>query len=78
MHAVYAQHSHDETPPEGDSVDRHLEDVETLRRYETLGFNNVILEFQWMEMPDQLAMKSLRLIGEHVPPSSGEFWLRPP
>ncbi len=42
--------------------------VRELRRYEALGFNYIILEFQWAGMDEALAMKCLHLLGREVLP----------
>ncbi|MCH8087916.1 MAG: LLM class flavin-dependent oxidoreductase, partial [Chloroflexi bacterium] len=42
--------------------------VRELKRYEALGFNYIIVECQWPGMDSEVAMKSLRLLGEEVLP----------
>jgi alkanesulfonate monooxygenase SsuD/methylene tetrahydromethanopterin reductase-like flavin-dependent oxidoreductase (luciferase family) len=42
--------------------------VAQLKRYEALGFNHIVADLQWPGMPQELVMKSLRLIGERILP----------
>ena len=76
---IYVQHGQDREMPAGDdSFAKGFEDlvrdrlivgspdecVAELKRYEALGFNYVVLDFHWPGLPDELSMRSLKLIGE--------------
>ena len=72
----------DRESPAGDRFDRPCEGlakdrfvigspdtcVREIKRYQELGFNYIILEYQWPGMSSEVAMKSLRLLGEEVLP----------
>lgn len=79
---AYVQHGQDEALPPGDRFDKPFgelardrfiigdpEDcVRELRRYEALGFNYAVLDFQPGDMDDALAMRGLHLLGREVLP----------
>ncbi len=77
---VYLKQGQDEALPTGDRFDKPFEAllenrfivgdpddcVRELRRYEALGFNYTVINFQWVDMAEDLAMKNLRLLGREV------------
>lgn len=79
---AYAKQGQDKELPAGDRFDMPFEElamdrfvigspdtcVRELKRYEALGFNYIIVECQWPGMSSEVAMKSLRLLGEEVLP----------
>ncbi len=79
---VYIDKGQDKELPSGDRFNMSVEDlardrfvigdpdfcVEEIKRYEKAGFNYMILEFQWADMPDELAVECLHRLGRDVLP----------
>ncbi|MEE9249370.1 MAG: LLM class flavin-dependent oxidoreductase [Dehalococcoidia bacterium] len=79
---VYGDQGQDRELPAGDRFDMSFEElardrfiigapdtcVREIKRYQELGFNYIILEYQWPGMGSELAMRCLRLLGEEVLP----------
>lgn len=79
---VYVDQGQDKELPSEDTWSQIFEDlardrfiigdpetcVRELKRYEALGYNYIILEFQWADMDGAMALNCLRLLGEEVLP----------
>ncbi len=79
---VYVEQGQDKELPPGDEFDKPFEElsvdrfiigdpddcIRELRRYESLGFDYMVLEFQMPSMPRELGMKCLHLLGKEVLP----------
>ena len=80
---VYARQGQDLQLPPGDRFEDDFDElaagrfilgnpancIEEIRRYEALGFNYLIIDYHWLDLDDDTALRTLRLFGERVMPA---------
>ena len=79
---VYVEQGQDEALPPGDRFNKPFEELakdrfifgnpeecaQELKRYEALGFNYALLDYQWVDMNEDQAMECLHLMGSELLP----------